>query len=80
MRNTGTGLVGWVLDYIGEGGGFVRLVDLLNDDGLGEGLELVQVALYAHDEDDGSDLVRFARFICRTLVLKRATLKLPASG
>ncbi len=38
-------------------------------DGLGEYLELVQVAVNAHDEDDGSDLVRLARFVSRTLVL-----------
>lgn len=67
-----------VLERVGEGGGFSHRVDLMNDDGFGEGLELVQVALNAHDENDGSDLVHFARFIGRTLVLKRATLSLLA--
>ena len=64
-----------VLEPVRKGSGFVCRVNLVNDDKLGKGFELVQVAVNAH-EDDGSDSGRLDRFVNRTFILKRATLEL----
>ena len=65
---------------VGDGGGFSGCVHLLNDDGLSGGLELVQVAVNAHDVDEDPDLAFIGRFVSQAFILKRPVAEVPVVG